>query len=576
MQGIRISVDWQKGELEDTVPTDYVNISIPTNNQNKDLKYIAKTEGVGANDNFRFVDAAGQLFYHFNLNEFPDATMGLDLTNNYLVSVSPDGQNWQVLFNSQEMFGRDVQDGSNRAKQFFNPKAYASAGGDLYIRLEDGSRNDGWGALVYSIEMNYKAPLAALRVESLTGKLVMERNSTRQFYLGVTNQSSTGKTVTIEKEGIGALRDFLTIMPGADEQESQYLIDSTGTGIALGYFRYADGNSYLVYKLPVPAGAENAKVKLDLQNQFEVSLSSDGQNWTVAGKEETHVTDGNNRGIREYDLSGYVNTSNQVYIRVGDSFKEDGWGGIVNKIVLSGWQPAPIKFELSDSQLTLSPHETKLVSVSVETGAELALGSISQVLKLSMGDIVQTFTVPIEIVSPRPVYHSAQAVTPIQIDGQLGQGEWENAADIIIAPGAVDVKDHGTVWGNEADSSDLTSHYRIKWDQNYFYVLEQRSDDSLNFTETGAQMYFSDATMLFLDLLGNNDGLNYRDGDYAISFTAGGPDGEPHAYLRQGSNAGLKEYALTEAIMQSTIQPGYSVMEIAIPWSALAPRHQIM
>jgi len=163
-------------------------------------------------------------------------------------------------------------------------------------------------------------------------------------------------------------------------------------------------------------------------------------------------------------------------------------------------------------------------------------------------------------------YSAAKADTPVQADGTIRPGEWEGADVIEVGAQSEDVLSYGAVWG---EPGNLRASYRLKWDEEHLYVLEERQDDRFQFTQSGNQMYLSDATMLFLSLDGTKTGSAYRDGDYALMYTASGPDGQPHLYVREGNDGGAREYPLTEGTIASTVEEGRYIAELAIPWSAL-------
>lgn len=166
-------------------------------------------------------------------------------------------------------------------------------------------------------------------------------------------------------------------------------------------------------------------------------------------------------------------------------------------------------------------------------------------------------------------YECINVETPICIDGKIESDEWDNAEEIIISIESEDVNRHGTVWGTMHGEADLQSKYRLKWDKQYLYLLEERQDDLLWFTHSDSELYKSDATMLFLDLDHDKRGSMYRDGDYAIMVTANSPDGTPKIILREGHDSGMRERQFTEATVEATINSNGYVMEVAIPWSVL-------
>ncbi|WP_230207994.1 hypothetical protein [Microlunatus sp. Gsoil 973] len=72
---------------------------------------------------------------------------------------------------------------------------------------------------------------------------------------------------------------------------------------------------------------------LTIDAEFVVDVSSDNENWTTVLKEDRRVTDGSNKADRTIDLTPFLGSgadgTRPVYLRVSDSFPDDGWGGRV-------------------------------------------------------------------------------------------------------------------------------------------------------------------------------------------------------------------------------------------------------
>jgi Predicted glycosyl hydrolase len=97
--------------------------------------------------------------------------------------------------------------------------------------------------------------------------------------------------------------------------------------------RFADGNAHFTYRFPFPADTKAATVTLTIDAEFLVQVSSDNQTWTTVLQETQPVTDGSNKADRTVDLTPYLSVgsdgSKPVYLKVSDSFPNDGWGGRV-------------------------------------------------------------------------------------------------------------------------------------------------------------------------------------------------------------------------------------------------------
>jgi len=93
--------------------------------------------------------------------------------------------------------------------------------------------------------------------------------------------------------------------------------------------RFADGNRYFVYKFPFPADTTSAQVVLTIDNEYVVEVSPDAEQWTTVLREERRITDGSNKADQVIDLTPYLGADKAAYVRVSDSFPDDGWGGRV-------------------------------------------------------------------------------------------------------------------------------------------------------------------------------------------------------------------------------------------------------
>lgn len=111
--------------------------------------------------------------------------------------------------------------------------------------------------------------------------------------------------------------------------EDPWLSHSDGSQSNGAGSRFADGDHHFVYRLPFPADTSSAHMTLTIDNEFLVRASADGKHWKTVLREDDQVHDGSNKSDRRVDLTSYLGTNKAVYVRVGDSFPDDGWGGRV-------------------------------------------------------------------------------------------------------------------------------------------------------------------------------------------------------------------------------------------------------
>lgn len=119
--------------------------------------------------------------------------------------------------------------------------------------------------------------------------------------------------------------DFDTGTPA----ETPWLFDADGSQSNGVQNRFADGNAYFIYGFPFPSDTTSAQVTLTIDNEFLVQVSPDAKTWTTVLTETDQDHDGQNKADRTIDLTPYLGPNKAAYVRVADSFPQDGWGGRV-------------------------------------------------------------------------------------------------------------------------------------------------------------------------------------------------------------------------------------------------------
>jgi len=448
----------------------------------------------------------------------------LDIDNEYEFSLSADGINYELIGREERQVGTDISPNSNRQVHTIPvDEKYISQDGFVYLKIEDSHKSTGYGAEIFKIQVQ-----------------------------GVNSSS------------------------GGAGDESTYLVEDSGSNVVPSEpFRYADADKYFVYRLPVGRNFTSAFVTLLLQNEFEVSASSDGTNFTVIGREErkhAELPQEGNLEYRTYDITDYVNVSGDVYIKIGDSHKEDGYGGILRSLKLFTETASEYEDSIQvagGQNITLVHNQTVRIPVIITPQSDSSLGSKQFSIVVDDGSgYSQNYNIGYSVTAPKPIYEVVYTTQQITVDGIIQPGEWEASEEILVSTNSRDVLDFGTVWGNESSEADITSRYKIKWDNDKLFISETRTDDVFEFTENGGKMYLSDANMLFLDLYSKNDGINYKEGDYSVMFSASGTDGNPHVFMRKGTNSEVLEYPIDDLVeIASVIGEGTYTMELAIPWT---------
>ncbi len=121
----------------------------------RDQDYIVENTAQDAGS-YRFVDAESRLMYQFDLSDdVVNAELNIDMENNFVVSVGPSESELTEEFNSQEMFGEDFHDASNRDVYTLDLTPYldGNSSNELYVLFQDGSPSDGWGPAVRNLSI---------------------------------------------------------------------------------------------------------------------------------------------------------------------------------------------------------------------------------------------------------------------------------------------------------------------------------------------------------------------------------------------------------------------------------------
>jgi predicted alpha-1,2-mannosidase len=90
----------------------------------------------------RFADGQSHFTYQFELpSGIAGGALTLDIGNQFLVRVSPDGTTWRTVLEETQ----PVRDLSNRTERPLDLNELRGEGRTLYVRIEDSQKQDGWG-----------------------------------------------------------------------------------------------------------------------------------------------------------------------------------------------------------------------------------------------------------------------------------------------------------------------------------------------------------------------------------------------------------------------------------------------
>jgi len=131
------------------------NIKIPTNSENLDLPYIIENTA-WANDWMRVCDGPGYIIYKFDLNEFPGAVIGLEISQNYIIEISGDGKNFVETHNFKKSNPDAADSGAPQTVINFNIEDYDFVEDTFYFKISNTDSSKGWGGTLSNIYVMYK------------------------------------------------------------------------------------------------------------------------------------------------------------------------------------------------------------------------------------------------------------------------------------------------------------------------------------------------------------------------------------------------------------------------------------
>jgi predicted alpha-1,2-mannosidase len=207
-----------------------------------------------------------------------------------------------------------------------------------------------WGDASQSGQVTAKAP-AGWSVQPASapfGPLAKGESKAVEFRVAVPARTPLGTypiEVTATSAGatakasanVNVVGDVIEFTPGTAAEEP-WLFDAGASQlngeVYDGRARFADNERYFVYRFPLEPNMTGGTLRLDLQAEFLVQVSSDGRSWRTVLEEKRRITDGSNRGWRELDLAQLAKPGETLYLRIADSFPDDGWGGWLARLRL--------------------------------------------------------------------------------------------------------------------------------------------------------------------------------------------------------------------------------------------------
>ena len=150
-----VTVGWATGgKAVDSLR--YHSFKLTVNKFGDDAPFIHSNTG-GADGVKRYTDGTAELIWKFNVASFDGLVISAQLSQNYIVEVSGDGENWTEVVNYAKFSSYNANSGTNDGVSCIIVDAYEDVVDTLYVRLRSSAPRGGWGGAVKSLTFQYLA-----------------------------------------------------------------------------------------------------------------------------------------------------------------------------------------------------------------------------------------------------------------------------------------------------------------------------------------------------------------------------------------------------------------------------------
>ncbi|MCL1858967.1 MAG: hypothetical protein FWF92_07000 [Oscillospiraceae bacterium] len=185
----------------------------------------------------------------------------------------------------------------------------------------------------------------------------------------------------------------------------------------------------------------------------------------------------------------------------------------------------------------------------------------------------------ISAVAPEWTYQCAKSVYDVNINGKIDGNEWDDAIELIVNNDSEIFKKYGYWQGGDdhpIPSSDLSVTYKVKWDDDYLYILEVRYDKNFSFNpDDGDWPWEASGTLFFLYYDKDGEALTEDSvtWDYCYEiFWVMNPDGGSPKLTGRGAGKSQFEAGDPEMdgwVTAQSVNGDTYTFEAAIPWATM-------
>ncbi len=306
--------------------------NIPVSGRNEDEKYLIYNTA-SSNDNLRYCDLKGELIYLFDVTEFENPEYQFYIQQNYIVEISPDGENWTMIADySQGGTVEHIKTADNATVISIDPASYEQIEDVLYVRLRNTNTSMGWGAALTRIIIRYLVDSDEVQeINQAPG-----RNNTTTEVVPTGSAAENEKKYIVSTSG-GVATYRRTVLTNNQNQDEEF-IDFNTAGADSGC-RFCDLNHQLIYVFDVE-DMLSGEFTFHVYQNYILEVSADGEEYEIIadysqGGTVPHLTTGGNSKAITVDIFDYdVDETGYLYVRLRNSDVSKGWGGSITKIEL--------------------------------------------------------------------------------------------------------------------------------------------------------------------------------------------------------------------------------------------------
>ncbi|MDP8243358.1 MAG: hypothetical protein P9L94_04695 [Candidatus Hinthialibacter antarcticus] len=219
-----------------------------------EVLFMLQDRGSNSDGSARFIDGTGFALYVFDVAaDLQSAKLGVTVGNNFEISIAtsymdPEAsttEGYTIIANSMDIYDGFEHRALGNLKfyEFDLTQFLAEGTQEIFVLFTDATPADGWGPYVRNLQI-------------FTGDV-------QEFE----------ETFMVEVAPVGDSEIYAQFQTDGNETEAEYLYDNSASGPSSRGHRFADGNGFLTYHFDFADDVNEAKVTVDMANNFIVGLS---------------------------------------------------------------------------------------------------------------------------------------------------------------------------------------------------------------------------------------------------------------------------------------------------------------